>query len=191
MMPVTCQQTNVLRLVPFDNRFAGAVSRWVTDREQLRLLAPSSSFPLSSERVCCWVKPGGRAFSLFDVTGGQPTIDPTNVRPLGYGELNPMRGHANHWWIGHVVIDPMRRGEGHGLALTNLLIDEAFNRCDATRISLVVFPENVAAARCYQKAGFNLIGEEHHRFGDSAQRHRLHRFELLRTDPLVTAVPRP
>ncbi len=190
-MPTTCQQADVLRLLPFDNRFAQTVSRWVTDREQLRLLAPSSTFPLSGERVSRWVKPGGRAYSLFAVSAGQHAIDSKSARLIGYGELNPMRGHAEHLWIGHVVIDPMRRGEGYGLALTNLLIDEAFTRCGATRISLVVFPENIVAARCYQKAGFKLIGEEYHRFGDSAHRHRLHRFELLRADHLAKTEPRP
>lgn len=178
------RHSGTLDLAPFEARFAQTVASWVTDSEQLRLLAPSSIFPLSPARVCRWVKPGGRAFLLVmaEMADGGKLAAPARADPLGYGELNPMRGNPAHLWIGHVLIDPGRRREGFGLALTKLLVDEAFLRRGAGRISLVVFPENVAAIRCYARTGFSFICEERHRFGNRGPRHRLLRFELLRCD---------
>ena len=182
MSPTTCQHPGTLCLAPFEACFAQTVARWVSDPEQLRLLAPSSTFPLSPARVCRWVKPGGYAYLLVKVetADGKCLAPPAGANPLGYGELNPMRSDPAHLWIGHVLIDPRRRGCGYGLRLTSLLVEEAFLRRGAGRISLVVFPENVAAIRCYDKTGFSFIREERHRFGDRGPRHRLLRFELLR-----------
>ena len=57
-------QTSKLRLTPFDSRHASTVARWVTTRDQLRLLAPSTEPPLTAAKVSEWVKPGGIAFLL-------------------------------------------------------------------------------------------------------------------------------
>jgi len=97
--------------------------------------------------------------------------------PLGYAELNPMRSDSRHFWLGHVVLDPKRRGQGQGKRFVQMLLRWARAELSARRISLVVFPDNQAAAACYLKAGFSLRGEEYHRFAPDRPRHRLLRFE--------------
>ena len=96
-----------------------------------------------------------------------------------------MRARNDHFWIGHVIVDPAHRGTGCGEALTNLLVDHAFACCGATRISLVVFPENTSAVRCYENAGFTMVREERHRLGGHGFRYRLLRFEMQRSDYLT------
>ncbi len=191
MISSTVQHKTALALSPFQSHSATTVSQWVKNPQQLRLLAPSSNFPLTSDGVRHWLKPGGKAFSLLETADAQPKTHRPIENLLGYGELNPMQANAQHVWIGHVIIDPARRAQGLGSALTNRLVHEAFISQRAERISLVVFPENTSAIRCYQKAGFTCVREELHRFGESTQQNRLYRFELLRTDYLAQTTPDP
>lgn len=162
-------QTSKLRLTPFDSRHASTVARWVTTPDQLRLLAPSTEPPLTAAKVSEWVKPGGIAFLLRLQH---------EVGPIGYGELNPMRRTPLHFWIGHVIVASPHRGIGIGTAFVRLLTNYAFARLHAEKISLVVFPDNAPAIRCYLRAGFTNLGEEHHRFNGTGPKHRLLRFEL-------------
>jgi RimJ/RimL family protein N-acetyltransferase len=146
----------------------------VPDPQQLRLLAPGTEPPLTAAKVDRWKKPGGYAFVL--VEAGTPD-------PLGYGELNPMRSERRHMWLGHIVICPQRRGRGIGQAFVRALVSHAFDRLAAQRISLIVFPENTPAVRCYRRLGFVEVGEEYHGFNGAPRRHRLLRFEIK--PPLV------
>ena len=118
-----------------------------------------------------WKKPGGSAFVL--VKGGDGS-------PRGYGEINLMRGGGEYLWLGHVVVRPDQRGRGLGSTLLRALLVEAFERRNATRVALIVFPENLAALRCYRRVGFSLSGEEHHQFSDGGPTHRLLRLEITR-----------
>ncbi len=123
------------------------------------------------KRVLCWLRGSAFVYSPADGSG-----------PIGYAELNPMSRDRRHLWIGHVLIDPDRRGQGLGRGLTQALINRAFRIEGANRLSLVVFPENATAVRCYESAGFTLRGEESQCFGPQRQRYRLLRFELTVAD---------
>jgi RimJ/RimL family protein N-acetyltransferase len=61
-----------------------------------------------------------------------------------------------------------------------MLVEEAFDRLDATRISLVVFPDNRPAINCYLQAGFTQVCEEMHQFGFKGPQRKLLRFEIHR-----------
>lgn len=100
--------------------------------------------------------------------------------PLGYGEINPLRSGGEHVWLGHVIVRPDRRGRGLGSILLRALLAEVFERRNATRVALIVFPDNLAALRCYRRAGFCLSGEEHHQFDGAGPTHRLLRLEITR-----------
>lgn len=118
-----------------------------------------------------WKKSGGEAFVL--VKGGKGP-------PWGYGEINPMRGGGEHVWLGHVIVRPDQRGRGLGSVLIRALLVQAFEGPKAAHVSLIVFPDNLAALRCYRRAGFKLSGEEHHQFGGGGATHRLLRLEITR-----------
>ncbi|MFQ5462631.1 MAG: GNAT family N-acetyltransferase [Phycisphaerae bacterium] len=168
-----CPETGSLSLDGFDAQDAIAIAGWVRNHRELRELAPSTEPPLTSEKVRGWPRPGGAAFVY--------RIAPERA-PVCYGELNPMRSVPDHLWIGHVIVDPAWRGRGLGTRFVQDLVDHAFAKLRARRISLVVFPANQPALRCYRSAGFRMQGEEFHRFGTSDARYRLIRFELERQD---------
>lgn len=163
-----------LRLLPFHDRYAATIERWVTTEQQLRWLAPGTTMPLTAKKVIGWQKPGGRAFVLV------PQHDDA---PLGYAELNPMQREPEHLWLGHAVIRPDARRQGIGKAFVQVLVRHAFERLGANRISLIVFPENTAAVECYRRAGFAPVREEYHAFGDDHTKHRFLRLEIRRSGP--------
>lgn len=160
------------RLAPFDRLFESFVAGWVTSEQELRMLAPSTKLPLTASKVAAWVKPGGHAYLFFH---------PQDPIPVGYGELNPMKREAQHLWLGHFVVRPDTRRQGVGLSFALAIIDEAFARLGARRISLIVFPENFSAIRCYERAGFRSAGAEIQRFADDPTEHRFLRMECLKS----------
>jgi RimJ/RimL family protein N-acetyltransferase len=161
------------RLQPMLRGAAGIVASWVRSDAELFWLAPGTYPPITPEKVLNWVRLRGRAW-LYTAS--------LAARPVGYAELNPMPRDPRHLWIGHVLIDPRLRGQGLGRALTDALIERAFRIEEATRLTLVVFPENLAARRCYESAGFRLRGEETQCFGAARKRFRLLRFEMSASD---------
>jgi RimJ/RimL family protein N-acetyltransferase len=160
-----------LRLVPFHARESGIVARWVQSEQELLFLAPATAGPLTGAKVASWVKPGGKALLLKHQ--GESL-------PIGYAELNPMRSDPGHLWLGHVVIRPDRRRCGLGRRFVEMLVEEAFQRGGAHRISLVVFPDNKPAIACYKRAGFVFIAEEVHQFAARGPKRRLLRYEIRR-----------
>jgi RimJ/RimL family protein N-acetyltransferase len=161
-----------LHLRPFDACFAATVASWVRSDAELFALTPTTPPPLTAEKVIAWTGGPDRAFLLFDVSVG---------RPLGYAELNSMRLNDEHLWMGHVLLDPALRGRGIGSRFVDLLVEMAFGTLSAERLSLIVFPENKAAVRCYERAGFALRGDEFHRFGPARRRYRMLRYECDRS----------
>ena len=158
-----------LSLIPFDPGFAPVVARWVQDQEALRWLAPSTPPPLTAKKVLSWQKPGGQPFLLMEGTR----------RDLcGYGELNPMRLDPSHFWLGHVIVRPDLRGRGLGLWLVRAMVNHAFDDLAARQVSLIVYPDNFSARRCYRRAGFREVGSEYHEFRADMPRQRLVRCEI-------------
>lgn len=175
MIQLSADPVASTRLVPFASAHAPVIAGWVRSAHELRLLAPSTSPPLTAQKVREWVKPLGRAFVLLP---GCLETEEKPCDPVGYAELNPMRGQPDHQWIGHVIVDPGRRSRGLGRMLLDAIVRYAFDRLRASRISLVVFPENDIAARCYESAGFSMVREERHRFTETGPKARLLRFEM-------------
>jgi RimJ/RimL family protein N-acetyltransferase len=159
---------NVMHLSNYNTKWGDFIAAWVQSEQDLRWLAPGTLPPLTGEKISAWKKVGGWALVGFERAA---------VAPVAYGELNPMRSEAGHFWIGHVLIDPQKRGLGVGRLFVHKLLEEAFQRQEARRVSLVVFPDNQAAVHCYQKCGFRIVGDENHRFLPGGPRHRLLRLE--------------
>lgn len=157
-----------MKLVPFTNPFGDRIASWVRSEEDLRWLAPGTSPPLTSAKIAAWTKPGGEAVLGFEGRSKDP---------LCYGELNPMRLEADHFWIGHIIVDPNLRGCGIGRQFVQMLLAQASGNHKARKVSLVVFPENQAAIHCYESCGFQLVGDECHRFAVGGPKERLLRFE--------------
>lgn len=163
---------------------ADHVCKWVRNEDELRLLAPSAEWPLTPDKVVGWKQNGGRVYVLNESAGASSDVPADNIDsgsgpsvPIAYGELNPMRNDRGHFWLGHVIINPDLRGRGVGLAFVQSLVHRAFNELNARQISLIVFPDNAPAIRCYKAAGFRETGDEFHYCAPVDARVRLVRME--------------
>lgn len=143
------------RLRPFTSNFAKRVASWIVGAQEMYWLAPRTKPPVTAETVLGWQAPGYAPRLLVDSAG---------VRPVAYGELNVLNAATDHYWLGHLLVDPAHRGRGLGALLTSSLIDEAFAERRARRVSLVVFPENARAIACYRRIGLVEAGRETHEF---------------------------
>lgn len=158
-------------LCSFDPEFAATIVSWVPTETNLLWLAPRTPPPLTVQKVFGWNAERTTPYLLF-ADGGQT--------PSGYAELNRMKTDPTNLWLGHVVIDPKRRRRGLGSHLVLMLLDEAFDSGGAAKVSLVVFPANSGAMRCYLRCGFVLSREEYHRFQPRGPKHRMLRMDFPR-----------
>jgi RimJ/RimL family protein N-acetyltransferase len=142
-------------LLPFEPQWAELVISWVRDAHEAYWLAPKTPPPLTPAHLSGWQAPGHTPYVLSQ---------PASRDPIGYGELNRFERGQRQYWLGHVIIAPLARGRGYGVALTRLLLEEAFERRGARRVSLIVFPQNHAALACYRAAGMHDDGYEWHSF---------------------------
>jgi ribosomal protein S18 acetylase RimI-like enzyme len=170
-----------MHLSTYKSAWGSLVAAWVTSEQDLLWLAPGTQGPLTGDKITAWKKVGGASLVGFEAHAKSPVV---------YGELNPMRSEADHFWIGHVVVDPRSRGRGIGRLFVRKLLEEAFTKQQARRVSLVVFPENRAAVSCYRRCGFCVVGDERHRFQPGGPKHRLLRFEAG-PEVLTTQEPPP
>lgn len=143
------------RLQLFSPSLAELVVSWVGDRHETMWLAPRTPPPLTVAGFLSWHGPGVQPFVMRTTTIGEP---------VAYGELNTLSEVERRYWLGHLIVNPSLRGRGYGIELTRLLIRRAFEFHAAREVSLVVFPENRSAIRCYRAAGMVEDGFERHDF---------------------------
>ena len=158
----------------FEPRFAATIASWVQTPDDLLRLAPRTPPPLTPRNVIDWTSGRGDALML------SPLNDEDAAAPCGYAEINPMKKHPDQVWMGHVIIAPDIRNRGIGGEFVQLLLREAFVSRGASVISLVVFPNNDPAIRCYLRCGFEMRREEFHRFRPRDRKHRMLRMDLDR-----------
>lgn len=138
------------RLTPFPAVGAALVVQWVTSDAELFELAPGTPPPLTPEKVNAWRREDGHPL-FYHEDGGR--------EPCGYVELNPFSFGSGNWWIGHCLVAPAARARGVGSRMLAQVLDLAFLHHNACSVSLVVFPANLGAIRCYRRAGFAPHGE--------------------------------
>lgn len=155
---------------------AETVAAWVADDRELFWVAPSTESPLTAGKVLAWAQGRGNPFLAYV---GEDRA------PIGYAELNPLRGRKDQLWVGHVVLAPASRGLGLGVSMMRLLLQHAYDNLQAKLVSLVVFPNNRRAIRCYTTAGFKFRDEQYHKFGRFQKPHRM--LHLVSTCPVPAA----
>lgn len=162
-----------LALRDFDPSFATTIASWVPTEKDLLWLAPRTPPPVTPEKILDWARAAKAVRMLF--AASEPT-------PCGYGEISPAKDQPTHLWLGHVIIDPARRGGGLGSRFVDLLLKESFETKAAASVALVVFPGNQPAVRCYLSSGFLRRREEFHRFRPGGAKHRMLRMDISRKD---------
>ena len=153
----------------FDAPCGERIAAWVRTEQELTWLAPGTAPPLTPEKVVAWGRDRGRRF-LFWIGPGDG--------PAGYAELNYMPVRSSQMWIGHFIVDPERRGCSVGFHFAAILLASAFLECSATDVALVVFPDNRAAIRCYERVGFLVTGQETKFFDATQQEHGFVRMSI-------------
>jgi RimJ/RimL family protein N-acetyltransferase len=167
-------QSAPVRLCAFDAELhADSVSSWIRSDYEAFFLAPRTRPPITPERIREWSGPGRMQAVL---------VESGSFAPVAYGELNVMENAAAEFWLGHLIVDPARRGDGYGTRLTRMLLHHAFVRLAAKRVSLVVFYENYAAISAYKAAGMYADGTEQHEFPHYNRSVRLLRMAAQRLD---------
>lgn len=146
----------------FDAASAPLICSWVRTEQELTWLAPGTAPPLTPEKVLAWAKPGDRRLTYWE---------PGQSGPTAYAELNNMTGRPDQMWIGHFLVDPAHRGRYCGTQFAQALLAYAFLKYGARDVLLVVFPDNTAAIRCYQRAGMSAMGYERKHFEATGKEH--------------------
>lgn len=153
---LTSRRTLPVRLDAFDPAQVDRVLSWVGGDFEAFRLAPRTPKPLTCESILSWRGVSGSLALQLVIVG--------ESAPVAYGEVNRLNDRGDEYWLGHLIVDPARRGEGFGYELTRLLLHRAFARLGARRVSLVVFPDNERAISVYKAAGMYCEGYELHTF---------------------------
>ncbi len=103
-------------------------------------------------------------------TGDRPYVAENETGlPFGFFcfSLNP---ETNEGMLKFVAVDSNMRGWGIGTEMLRLAVRKAFAETDADAVQLMVFSDNIAARKCYQKSGFTerSVTPDAFRFGDEA-----------------------
>ncbi|MCH8967181.1 MAG: GNAT family N-acetyltransferase [Planctomycetes bacterium] len=164
-------ETMDLVLRDFEPRFAVTVASWVRSDADLLWLAPRTPPPMTPATIIAWTR-STQAARLVYVAD--------EAEPCGYGEITSPKDRPRSQWFSHVIVDPLRRGSGLGCRFVELLLIEAFQELAAESISLVVFPDNAAAIRCYLKNGIVRRREEFHQFRSGQPKYRMLQMDIDR-----------
>jgi ribosomal protein S18 acetylase RimI-like enzyme len=159
-----------LRLLPVRPEHADLIATWITDEREAFWLAPRTAPPLTPAKIRAWAHPLAEPLVLADAEGDI----------CAYGELNLLDRTRGEFWLGHLIVDPARRGRGLGRALTCGLAERGFALRGARRITLVVFAENQPAIACYRRSGFVDDDHETHYFAPYRTYVRLLRMRAVR-----------
>ena len=138
-----------MTLEPFAAKHFEELAGWFSDERELVLWGgPKVRFPLDVSQLRGMLSKG----------------PPARPERLSY-----MARHAGAW-VGHaqlvfdwrnelavlarVAVAPAARGRGWALELVRTVVDQAFAREGLARVELSVYPQNVAAWKTYERAGF-------------------------------------
>ncbi|MDO4796477.1 MAG: N-acetyltransferase [Coriobacteriales bacterium] len=92
---------------------------------------------------------------------------------VGFFTTRNPNGATDELRMGYVLVDPNRRSAGVGKAMLRLGLWFAFELYQATRVTLVVFEDNVSARACYAAIGFAQTGKRETYVIDGEERHCL------------------
>jgi ribosomal protein S18 acetylase RimI-like enzyme len=120
------------------------ILRWIPDAQACLLWAgPKVRYPATAESV--WediVASEENAFCLVE--------DDRNA--IGFGQILLPESQVAH--LARIIIDPAKRGNGHGRFLCLRLMGIAVNRYSVLRFTLNVYQTNNAALSLYRSLGF-------------------------------------
>jgi RimJ/RimL family protein N-acetyltransferase len=131
-------------LIPFSHSFAQRVASWIDSAETYCNMTGELTEP-PEDVVESWQQVDVKAFLLM-----------AHGQPLAYGEIwdRPVELAAE---IGHLIVDPARRGRGYGTKMLQLLTQRAAQNARVRRVILNFHGGDETVLGCYLKAGFELV----------------------------------
>jgi len=127
--------------------------QWLTDNEELRRLIDSPSIPTTEDQEAWFEraqKTDRKFFSIITLP------DNALIGNAGFVDIDPQMGSAQ---FRITIGDTSYHGKGLGSEVMELLLRYAFEDMRLVRVWLRVIPDNVAAVRLYEKAGFMPVGD--------------------------------
>lgn len=144
-------------LGPLRRELATHYQRWMNDFETVRTLGRTAK-PVTDEAQSAWLDrmlPGSETDVVFTIyerrTGG--TWRPVGC--TGLHDIDLLHGKAT---LGILIGEADARGRGLGMETVRLVLDYGFSVLGLRNVLLTVFAFNPAGIRCYEKAGFKLVG---------------------------------
>ncbi|MBF0453584.1 MAG: N-acetyltransferase [Magnetococcales bacterium] len=124
------------------------ICQFADSQQSLFFFFPNAVFPLTPQQLQVNVKSRfGSTTVLF------------NGRVVGFGNLynHPENGLC---YLGNLLVDPSKRGEGIGRYLVQTLIDLGFNNPHVDTMHLCCFNENIRGLKLYFSLGFRPFSME-------------------------------
>lgn len=128
---------------------AVTIAGLVQSAEDLRQVSPLEVYPLDQATVLHWLMKRDAGYVLED-----------RGEVIAYGELVPDKDETDRLWIGHMIVNPRRRGLGLGQRLVHELVRVAEHEREAREVAISAFADNPRALRCYEACGFIRVEQE-------------------------------
>jgi ribosomal protein S18 acetylase RimI-like enzyme len=137
-------------IVPYTSEYSTTVRSWINSEETYDLVCRGINYPPPEDVVDSWQRKGVRSFLLY-----------SHNRPVAYGELWE-RQVEQALEVAHLLVDPMRRGEGFGSKMAELLYERAAATPGIARVLVNLYHEDEEVLGCLLKAGFEIVGTSEH-----------------------------
>jgi RimJ/RimL family protein N-acetyltransferase len=108
------------------------------------------TYPITTEQITTRIKntANTRYFTIL-----------MNNEVIGTCELDFINWDTQECSVCRFLLSSSYRGLGYGTKSLNLIVEYAFNELNMKKVKLSVFHFNTGAKRCYEKAGFIVVGE--------------------------------
>ena len=140
-------------LIPFSDAYSELVRTWIDTEDCYYGICLGKGFPPPQDIVDSWQKDGVKSYLMY-----------LQGKPVAYAEFwdKPFDLAVE---IAHLLVEPVRRSQGYGTRMLQLMFDKATERSDIASVHLNLFVQNKAALNCYLKAGFELVGAANYATG--------------------------
>lgn len=140
-------------LIPYAREYERDVISWIDSPETYKDLCRGTDWPPPADLIESWQRKNVTPYILI-----------SDRQPIAYGEIWD-RALEMAAEIAHVLVAPVKRGEGYGVKMLQLLYNRAAGRPGVAKVMLNLYSDNQAVLGCYLKAGFELVGTSNYTTG--------------------------
>lgn len=161
----------MLRLRPYKPCDAQSLVQWLTDEAGFWKWCAGryDHYPVTADDINNFYD----SFRMKDDFWQMTMLDDTKV--AGHLLMQFLDTEQRHLKFGCIIVDPLIRGKGYGTQMLTLALTYAFTILKVEQVSLGVFENNITAAHCYERLGFQKTGicTDYHLMGEIWRFHDL------------------